>query len=348
MSGGLTINAATPLTVTGGRTFLAADSEPYGVGVKYVSSGGAVYFGATDGTSAPGAQISKAGGVALMSFTNAGAASIPGTLMVGGTAVVVSSDPRLSDARSPLSHAHGNLSNEGAIGTASGLPIITTTSGVLTTGTFGTTPGSFCQGSDARLSDARTPAAHKATHATGGSDALTPSAIGAAPTNSPTFTGNVGIGAASTGSKLEVIVDGGQGINCVNNGIAGTVNYAVMGQGSGPAAANTGFFANVYNGGSNYGVRITNPPSSSTNWSIYSDATAQSYFAGNIGIGVSSTAISSGVGLHCAGSTLRVATPRTPASSTATGNTGEICWDASYVYLCVNTNTWRRIAHSTW
>jgi hypothetical protein len=104
MTGGLVINAGTPLSVTGGRTFFAADSEPYGVGVKYVSSGGAVYFGATDGTATPGAQISKAGGAALMSWTNAGAASIPGTLSVGGNAVVVTTDSRLSDSRTPLAH----------------------------------------------------------------------------------------------------------------------------------------------------------------------------------------------------------------------------------------------------
>ena len=88
MSGGLTINAATPLTAYGGRTFLAPASEPYGLGVRYVSSGGPVYFGATDATATPGMQISKAGGVAMMTCTNAGAAAIPGTLTVGGSAVL--------------------------------------------------------------------------------------------------------------------------------------------------------------------------------------------------------------------------------------------------------------------
>jgi hypothetical protein len=95
-----------------------------------------------------------------MSFTNDGAASIPGTLTVGGVAVVVTTDSRLSDARTPASHVHGNITNAGAIGSTSGLPIITTTSGVLTVGAFGTAAGSFCQGNDSRLSDARTPAAH--------------------------------------------------------------------------------------------------------------------------------------------------------------------------------------------
>jgi len=61
------------------------------------------------------------------------------------------------------SHTHGNITNAGAIGSTSTLPIITTTSGVLTTGSFGTGSGTFCQGNDSRLSDARTPVAHDLT-----------------------------------------------------------------------------------------------------------------------------------------------------------------------------------------
>lgn len=48
------------------------------------------------------------------------------------------------------------------------------------------------------------------------------------------------------------------------------------------------------------------------------------------------------------GNTIRVVNSRTPASATAAGTTGEICWDASYIYVCTATNTWRRIAHATW
>ena len=67
------------------------------------------------------------------------------------TTVALGNDSRFSDARSPLSHVHGNITNAGAIGTTSGVPVITGTSGVLQAGSFGTTSGTFCQGNDARL-----------------------------------------------------------------------------------------------------------------------------------------------------------------------------------------------------
>ncbi|MBT9156804.1 MAG: hypothetical protein DDT37_01794 [Firmicutes bacterium] len=46
--------------------------------------------------------------------------------------------------------------------------------------------------------------------------------------------------------------------------------------------------------------------------------------------------------------TLRLRTARTPASATAAGAIGEICWDATHVYVCVAANTWRRAAITTW
>lgn len=95
------------------------------------------------------------------------------------------------DGKSSSTHTHGNLSNDGKVGTNSGYfittttggaitsqqkagnittdgkvgtsankPLITTTNGVVTTGSFGTSANSFCEGNDSRLSDARTPLAH--------------------------------------------------------------------------------------------------------------------------------------------------------------------------------------------
>jgi len=60
-------------------------------------------------------------------------------------------DARLSDSRTPLSHTHGNLTNDGKIGVVSGKPIITTTAGALTAGSFGTTAGTFAAGNDSRF-----------------------------------------------------------------------------------------------------------------------------------------------------------------------------------------------------
>ena len=52
-------------------------------------------------------------------------------------------------------HVHGNITNAGAIGATANRPIITTTSGLLTTGSFGSTANTFCQGNDSRLSNTR-------------------------------------------------------------------------------------------------------------------------------------------------------------------------------------------------
>lgn len=38
----------------------------------------------------------------------------------------------------------------------------------------------------------------------------------------------------------------------------------------------------------------------------------------------------------------------TPASATAAGTAGEVAWDANYIYVCTATNTWKRVAISTW
>jgi hypothetical protein len=63
-------------------------------------------------------------------------------------------------------------------------------------------------------------------------------------------------------------------------------------------------------------------------------------------VGIATTAPTATLDVNA--NTLRLRTARTPASASATGNAGDICWDSSYLYVCTATNTWRRIAHSTW
>ena len=57
---------------------------------------------------------------------------------------------------------------------------------------------------------------------------------------------------------------------------------------------------------------------------------------------------SGGALLQVVGDRIRVGTAKTPASASATGSTGEICWDANYIYVCTATNTWKRTAIATW
>ncbi len=70
------------LHVAGGRSYFAANNEKYGVGARYIDSGGTVYFGATDATSTPGVQISAATGGALMNITTGGNVGIGTTAPV--------------------------------------------------------------------------------------------------------------------------------------------------------------------------------------------------------------------------------------------------------------------------
>ena len=51
-------------------------------------------------------------------------------------------------------HAHGNITSDGKIGSTAALPVVTGTSGVLTVGSFGTEANTFCQGNDSRVTTA--------------------------------------------------------------------------------------------------------------------------------------------------------------------------------------------------
>jgi hypothetical protein len=68
--------------------------------------------------------------------------------------------------------------------------------------------------------------------------------------------------------------------------------------------------------------------------------------SGRLLVGTSSD--SGGALLQVNGDRVRIATAKTPASASDTGTTGEICWDANYIYVCTATNTWKRTAISTW
>jgi hypothetical protein len=48
------------------------------------------------------------------------------------------------------------------------------------------------------------------------------------------------------------------------------------------------------------------------------------------------------------GDTIRLRSQRTIPASNTFGEAGEICYDANYIYICIATDTWKRIALSSW
>jgi len=65
---------------------------------------------------------------------------------------------------------------------------------------------------------------------------------------------------------------------------------------------------------------------------------------GSLGVGTTSPTET----LDIDGDSIRLRQSKTPASSSATGTAGQIAWDANYLYVCVTTDTWKRVAIGTW
>jgi hypothetical protein len=91
--------------------------------------------------------------------------------------VVLGSDTRLTNSRTPTSHTHGNITNAGLVGTTSGLPLKTGTGGIVEAGAFGTAAGQFAEGNHTHtlsaITDAGTAAAQDADQDLGTTDDVT-------------------------------------------------------------------------------------------------------------------------------------------------------------------------------
>ena len=168
------------------------------------------------------------------------------TVKYGNTAGTAcqGNDVRLSDTRTPKAHkdTHQTGGSDAIapedIGAAAKTVQIKAGTGLTGGGTleadrtltvsYGTAAGTACQGNDARLSNARTPTAHKATHKTGGTDALTPADIGAVPTTVQVIagTGLSGGGSLTANRTLTVKYGTGAGTACQGNDARVTASEA--------------------------------------------------------------------------------------------------------------------------
>ena len=168
------------------------------------------------------------------------------TIKYGNTAGTAcqGNDVRLADARTPKPHkaTHQTGGSDAItpadIGAAAKTIQIKPGTGLTGGGTleadrtltvsYGTAAGTACQGNDARLSNARTPTAHKATHKTGGTDALTPADIDAVPTTVQVIagTGLSGGGSLTANRTLTVKYGTGAGTACQGNDARVTASEA--------------------------------------------------------------------------------------------------------------------------
>lgn len=159
--------------------------------------------------------------------------------------------------------------------------------------------------------------------------------------------GNIGIGTTNPGGKLHIYNSSGVSRVIIESATAQadmffknltgntTLRFDADSNGGYIQTGNYAFTANQplyfsgYNGnqGSNVNFNFAN-----------------SYFAGNVGIGITTPTAK----LDINSDILRLRTAKTPATAGASGNAGDICWDSSYFYICVATNTWKRATIATW
>jgi hypothetical protein len=155
--------------------------------------------------------------------------------------------------------------------------------------------------------------------------------------------GNVGIGTSSPGYALDVAAADAT----ANTGYAARIRAnAIAGAGAlqFTDSAATAQYGLLVFGANGVGTLQADGASSRLVFSTNSTERLRIDSSGRVGIGTSSPTTL----LDVNADTVRVRTARTPASASATGDAGEICWDANYVYVCTATNTWKRAALSTW
>lgn len=136
-----------------------------------------------------------------------------------------------------------------------------------------------------------------------------------------TTSGNVGVGTTIPGAKLHV-----SGSSLFET-VLGGQTYIPFTDGKNYIRGIEHFFANATGGGDFMTIKAS----------------------GNVGIATVAPAQKLDVNGTAQATQFKLSALNTaPASATATGVVGEIRIDASYIYICTATNTWKRSALTTW
>ena len=119
---------------------------------------------------------------------------------------------------------------------------------------------------------------------------------------------------------------------------------AATGSAGGQVAVGGGYLAGKFNVSGSDNDKLITAKSDTVNPAFYVSGSGDLYASGKIGIGTNDPLTK----LDVNGTSIRIRTANTPASATALGAPGEIRWDANYIYICISTDTWRRISHASW
>lgn len=172
--------------------------------------------------------------------------------------------------------------------------------------------------------------------------------------NSGTSTGTIGratSGNTIDGAAADVILAPGQSLTLgVNSGADGYISLAVVNISPGNHNMRQTLTMTKAESGDKISLTGTN-----SKFYVYTDPT-NTYLvngASATGNGVTFSAndvsvLISGVIKHTFLATGIVLPTSTPASASAAGVAGTVTWDSSFIYVCVATNTWKRIGIATW
>lgn len=153
-------------------------------------------------------------------------------------------------------------------------------------------------------------------------------------------TGNTAIGtialtANTTGSNNAAVGLSALSAHQTGLGNTGIGPYSLSANVSGAGNVGLGYFAGAYETGSN-AFYVDNQDRTNT-----AGDKAGALLYGTFNATAASQTLKTNSKFH-------ITITQTPATAAAACDTGQIAWDTGFIYVCVTTNTWKRVAIATW